>query len=91
MAKRVRTFIENPNNHIIKNVAIKDTGISINGRIAIDQFLKNRYMTKITKIIDINKVSATSVTAFLTNTVSSITMFNLNPSGKSFFSFSYSR
>ena len=75
----------------MKNVAINDTGISIKGRIAIDQFLKNRYMTNITRIMDINKVSATSVTAFLTKTVSSITMFNLNPSGRSFLSFSYSR
>src|SRR5690606_206557 len=41
MANRVNTLIENPHRYIIKNVAIKDTGISISGRKAIDQFRKN--------------------------------------------------
>jgi hypothetical protein len=31
MANKVNTLIEKPNNHMIKKVAIKDTGMSING------------------------------------------------------------
>jgi len=42
IANNVRTFMENPNIHIIKNVAIRETGISINGLNAIAQFRKNR-------------------------------------------------
>jgi hypothetical protein len=42
MAKRVNTLIENPNNHMIKKVAINETGISINGRNAMAQSLKNK-------------------------------------------------
>src|SRR5690606_10414215 len=42
MAKSVNTLIENPHKYMMKKVAINETGISINGRKAIDQFLKNR-------------------------------------------------
>jgi hypothetical protein len=42
MAKRVKTFTENPHKYMMKNVAIKETGISINGLNAIDQSLKNK-------------------------------------------------
>ncbi len=42
IANNVNTLIENPKSHIIKNVAIKETGISINGRKAMAQSLKNK-------------------------------------------------
>ena len=42
IASSVNTFIVKPEIYIIKKVAIKETGISINGRIAINQSLKNR-------------------------------------------------
>jgi hypothetical protein len=32
IANKVNTLIEKPNNHMIKKVAIKDTGMSINGQ-----------------------------------------------------------
>ncbi|MNE33639.1 hypothetical protein D3C80_1273220 [compost metagenome] len=41
IAKSVNTLIENPKSHMMKNVAINETGMSISGRKAIDQFLKN--------------------------------------------------
>ena len=42
IASKVNTLIENPKSHMIKNVAINETGISINGRNAIAQSLKNK-------------------------------------------------
>ena len=42
IASKVNTLIENPNNHMMKKVAINETGISINGRNAIAQSLKNK-------------------------------------------------
>ena len=42
IANNVSTFIEKPKSHMIKKVAINETGISINGRNAIAQFLKNK-------------------------------------------------
>ncbi|MNE09035.1 hypothetical protein D3C80_1017000 [compost metagenome] len=42
IARSVSTFIEKPKSHIMKNVAINDTGISINGLKAIAQSLKNK-------------------------------------------------
>ncbi len=42
IASKVNTLMEKPNSHMMKKVAIKDTGISINGLNAIDQFLKNK-------------------------------------------------
>src|SRR5690606_15567556 len=60
MAKSVRTFTEKPKIHMIKNVKIKETGISIKGRKARDHFLKNRNITKITSVMEIRRVSATS-------------------------------
>ena len=42
MASKVNTLIENPNIHMMKKVAIKETGISISGRNAIAQSLKNK-------------------------------------------------
>src|SRR5690606_7260257 len=41
IASKVNTLIEKPHRYMMKNVAIKDTGISINGRNAIDQLRKN--------------------------------------------------
>jgi hypothetical protein len=40
IANKVNTLIEKPNNHMIKKVAIKDTGMSINGLKAMAQSLK---------------------------------------------------
>ncbi|MNE45551.1 hypothetical protein D3C80_1398380 [compost metagenome] len=42
IASNVSTLIENPKSHMIKKVAINETGISINGRNAIAQSLKNK-------------------------------------------------
>ena len=42
IANKVNTFIEKPKSHMIKNVAINETGISINGLKAIAQSLKNK-------------------------------------------------
>ena len=42
IANSVKTLIEKPHKYMIKNVAINETGISINGRNAIDQSLKNK-------------------------------------------------
>src|SRR5690606_10727271 len=40
IANNVNTLIEKPQRYIMKKVAIKETGISINGRKAIDQSRK---------------------------------------------------
>src|SRR5690606_17077515 len=40
IASKVSTLMEKPQRYMIKKVAIKDTGISINGRNAIDQSRK---------------------------------------------------
>ena len=42
IANKVKTLIENPNIHMIKKVAINETGISIKGRNAMAQSLKNK-------------------------------------------------
>jgi len=42
MANNVKTLMENPKSHMIKNVAISETGISIKGLKAIAQSLKNK-------------------------------------------------
>ena len=42
IANNVNTFIEKPKSHIIKKVAIKETGISIKGLNAMAQSLKNK-------------------------------------------------
>ncbi|MNY49534.1 hypothetical protein D3C86_1849680 [compost metagenome] len=42
IANSVNTLIENPKSHIIKKVAINETGISIKGRNAMAQSLKNK-------------------------------------------------
>jgi hypothetical protein len=52
MANSVKTLIEKPHKYMIKNVAINETGISINGLNAIDQSLKNKKMIIITKITE---------------------------------------
>jgi hypothetical protein len=51
MANKVNTLMENPNSHMIKNVAISETGI-IKGLKAIAQSLKNKYIIKITRNIE---------------------------------------
>ena len=90
MAKSVNTLMENPHKYMIKNVAINETGISINGLNAIDQSLKNKKMMMITKTTDIANVSATSTTDFLIKMVLSKAISNLISLGKSFFNFSTS-
>ncbi|MNK99229.1 hypothetical protein D3C87_1196170 [compost metagenome] len=77
--------MENPQRYITKNVAIKDTGISISGLNAIDQFRKNKKIINTTKTTEINSVSATSRTARLTNNVLSSAIFITISSGRSFF------
>ena len=89
MARSVKTFTENPHKYIMKNVAISETGISIKGRNAIDQSLKNKKMIKITRMIEIKSVSATSTTDFLIKIVLSKAMFNSMSEGNSFFKTSY--
>ena len=42
IANKVNTLMEKPKSHIIKKVAIKDTGISISGLNAMAQSLKNK-------------------------------------------------
>ena len=42
IANKVNTFIENPKSHMMKKVAINETGMSIKGRNAIAQSLKNK-------------------------------------------------
>jgi len=75
---------------MMKNVAINETGISIKGRNAIDQSLKNKKIIMITKTTEIANVSATSTTDFLMKTVLSKAMSNLISLGKSFFNLSIS-
>ena len=84
MAKSVNTFTENPHKYMMKKVAINETGISINGRNAIDQSLKNKKIINTTKTIDIKSVSATSTIDFLMNIVLSKTMLSFISLGKSF-------
>ena len=88
IAKSVNTLIEKPHKYMMKNVAIKETGISINGRNAIDQSLKNKKIIKTTKMIEINKVSATSTTDFFMKSVLSKAISILISFGNSFFSLS---
>ncbi len=42
IANSVKTLMENPKSHMIKKVAIKETGISIKGLNAMAQSLKNK-------------------------------------------------
>ena len=63
MANKVNTLIEKPAKYIIKNVAIKEIGISINGRMAINQFLKKKKITNTTNTKEITIVSFTSAKA----------------------------
>ena len=57
---KVKTLIEKPPTYITKKVAINEMGISINGRIAINQFLKKKKITSTTKHKEMIKVSCTS-------------------------------
>ena len=63
MANKVNTFTENPAMYIIKKVAINEIGISINGLMAINQFLKKKNITNTTKLNEIKIVSFTSCNA----------------------------
>src|SRR5690606_6509030 len=90
IANNVSTLIEKPQRYIMKKVAIKDTGMSTNGRKAIDQLRKNTYTNNTTKTIAIIKVSTTSKAEFRTNCVLSIAIFNSKPGGKSSCNLSYS-
>jgi len=90
MANSVKTLIEKPHKYMMKNVAINETGISIKGRNAIDQSLKNKKIMMITKITEIANVSATSTTDFLMKIVLSKAISNLMSLGKSFFNLSTS-
>ena len=42
IANKVKTFIVNPKMYMMKNAPISETGISIKGRKAINQSLKNK-------------------------------------------------
>ena len=76
IASKVNTLIEKPAKYIIKNVAIKEIGISINGRMAINQFLKKKKITNTTKTKEITMVSFTSDNALLIFKVLSIGIAN---------------
>ena len=71
----VRMLIENPETYMIKKVAIKEIGISINGRIAISQSRKNTNITSITKIKAMMSVSFTSLIECRILTVLSMNKF----------------
>lgn len=64
IAKSVNTLMEKPHKYMMKKVAINETGISIKGRNAMDQSLKNRKIMIITKTTEMASVSATSTTDF---------------------------
>ena len=72
IASRVNTLIENPAKYMIKKVAIKEIGISIKGRMAINQFLKKKKITNTTNANEMTMVSFTSESARLTLMVLSI-------------------
>ena len=72
IASNVNTLMEKPAKYIIKKVAIKEIGISIKGRIAINQFLKKKKITNTTNAKEITMVSFTSDSARLTFFVLSI-------------------
>ena len=60
---------------------MSETGISINGRKAIIQFLKKRNMIRTTRLMAIINVSATSLTDCLTKIDLSRSIFNSIPGG----------
>jgi len=64
--------MEKPARYIMKNVAIKEIGMSINGLIAINQFLKKKNITSTTNAKEIKMVSFTSSKALRTFLVLSI-------------------
>ena len=66
IASKVSTLIEKPARYIIKKVAISDMGISISGRMAINQFLKKKKITSTTNEKEMIKVSFTSFSDCLT-------------------------
>ena len=76
IASRVNTLIENPAKYMIKKVAIKEIGISIKGRMAINQFLKKKKITNTTNANEMTMVSFTSESARLTLMVLSIGIKN---------------
>ena len=57
----VRILMENPEIYITKNVATKEIGISIKGRIAVSQSRKKKKITSTTNAKEINNVSSTSL------------------------------
>jgi hypothetical protein len=61
--------MENPNSHMIKNVAISETGMSIKGLKAIAQSLKNKYIIKITRNIELLRFLQLRELIFLQNSV----------------------
>ena len=81
--RSVNTLMENPKMYMIKNVAMSEIGMSIIGRIAINQFLKKKKITSTTSVNEISRVSSTSLIALLTFFVWSINGVN----SKSPFSF----
>ena len=61
---------------MMKNVAIKEIGISISGRMAISQFRKKKKITNTTKPKEITSVSSTSFKDWRTFLVLSINNLN---------------
>ena len=74
--------------YMIKKAPTSDTGISIKGRTAIVQSLKNKKMMMTTKVMAINMVSFTSEMDFLMNLVLSTAIFSLISAGISDLNFS---
>ena len=61
MASSVKILMENPEKYIIKKVATSEIGMSISGRIAINQSLKKKKITSTTSVKEIINVSSTSL------------------------------
>src|SRR5574343_371255 len=76
IASSVSTLILKPAMYMMKNAPTKDTGISINGRKAMLQFLKNTYTTNTTSKSATTSVSSTSLSARFTFLVLSSTTVN---------------
>ena len=74
--KSVSTLMVNPKRYMIKNVAISEIGISIKGRMAINQFLKKKNITKTTNPNEMRRVSSTSFKDWRTFFVLSINNLN---------------
>ena len=78
----VKVLIEKPNNDMIANVPISETGIVIQGMMTARQFCRKRKITSTTNSVVSKKVTITSsMDAWITSVVSSVTLY-CTPAGK---------